>query len=120
MQSVSTIAMLFVTTTSMVSVTNDLDTFYSKLITKESQSGKMRWNAICEDITSIYLNDFKIYHNSIDHDTFLDILFNPKDKLEIISSLFTDKNHRDFFMNTVYIAMDDPKDWDKWVSTFVY
>ena len=38
--------------------TNDLDTFYSKLITKESQSGKMRWNAICEDITNIYLSDF--------------------------------------------------------------
>jgi hypothetical protein len=117
---VSTVATLLVTPTNMVSVTSDLDIFYTKLLTKESQSGKMRWNAICEDITSIYLNYFKGINNTLDHDTFLDILFNPKDKLEIITYLFTDTNHRDFFMNVAYIGVDDPKDWDKWISTFRY
>jgi hypothetical protein len=100
--------------------TNDLDTFYSKLITKESQSGKMRWNAICEDITNIYLSDFKGVENSLDHDTFLNILFSPKEKREKLTTLFTDLKHRDFFMNVVYIGIDDPKDWDKWVSTYTY
>ena len=101
-------------------VTTELDLFYNKLLTKESQSGKLRWNAICEDITNIYLSNFKGVDDSLDHDTFLNILFNPKEKREKIITLFTDVKHRDFFMNVVYIAIDDPKDWDKWVSTFKY
>jgi len=101
-------------------LTTDLDLFYSKLLTKESQSGKLRWNAICEDITNIYLSNFKGVDDSLDHDTFLNILFNPKEKREKIITLFTDVKHRDFFMNVVYIGIDDPKDWDKWVSTFKY
>ena len=98
----------------------DLDLYYSKLLTKESQSGKLRWNAICEDITNIYLSNFKGVDDSLDHDTFLNILFNPKETREKIITLFTDVKHRDFFMNVVYIGIDDPKDWDKWVSTFKY
>ena len=82
MHNVSTVATLLVTPTNMVSVTSDLDIFYTKLLTKESQSGKMRWNAICEDITSIYLDDFRGIENRLDHDTFLDILFNPIEKRE--------------------------------------
>ena len=101
-------------------VTTELDLFYSKLLTKESQSGKLRWNAICEDITSIYLSDFKGIKNSLDHDIFFEILFNPKEKKEKLTTLFTDVKHRDFFMNVVYIGLDDPKDWDKWVSTYTY
>lgn len=101
-------------------LTTELNLFYSKLLTKEDQSGKMRWNAICEDITSIYLSDFKGINNSLDHDIFFEILFNPKEKREKLTTLFTDVKHRDFFMNVVYIGLDDPKDWDKWVSTYTY
>lgn len=98
--------------------------FYKKLIQKASESGGMRWNAICEDIINIYLHEIPELNRMVSRDFLWDLLFNPQEneneKRKEIKRLFQNEQHRDYFMNRVYIGIDDPIGWDKWVSHFTY
>jgi len=102
----------------------EIDVFYSKLLKNTNSFGKMRWNAICEDIISIYFYEFEEKERLLDHDTFWSVVFEPhvneSEKRKILETVFQIEKHRAFFMNCVYIGIDDPKDWDKWVSQFRY
>jgi hypothetical protein len=102
----------------------NVDIFYDKLLENTTKSGKMRWNAICEDIISIYFSSFLDNKRILNHDTFWDLLFNSSDntneKKKRLQIIFTDIDHFTFFRDIVFIAIDDPKSWNKWVSHFKY
>jgi len=102
----------------------DIDVFYSKLLKNTNNSGRMRWNAICEDIINMYLHNIPENSRLINRDRLWDILFNPYEKSDIkkkdLEVLFKNKEHLIFFKDIVYIAIDDPINWDKWVSRFMY
>jgi hypothetical protein len=105
-------------------IIREVNIFYNKLMLKESESAKMRWNAICEDLTSIYLYEFKNDERKFDHDSLWAILFDPiknkKENIIRLEEVFQSDKHNKFFMNVLLYGMDDPKNWDKWVNTFVY
>ena len=102
----------------------NVDIFYSKLLENTTKSGKLRWNAICEDIISIYLNKFIDTERLINHDIFWDLLFNSDknipEKKQVLNNIFKSEKHFTFFENIVFIAIDDPENWNEWCSLFTY
>ena len=46
-------------------VENNVKEFYGKLLHCEAKSGKMRWNAICEDLVTLYEHSFEEKKNVI-------------------------------------------------------
>lgn len=106
------------------SVNHDVKEFYGKLLHCEANSGKMRWNAICEDLIAIYESSFDEPSRLIPSRDLWTILFEPDQKQEgnkkKLTKLFEDKLYKDFFMRKLYYGIEDPKDWDEWVSHFRY
>jgi hypothetical protein len=98
--------------------------FYGKLLHCEANSGKMRWNAVCEDLVSIYEAKFTKSHQKIDSIELLNLLFEPDIRQEIkkkkLIKLFEDDVYSNFFMNILYVGLDDPKAWTEWVSHYRY
>jgi hypothetical protein len=75
-------------------------------------------------VISIYIHEIPEAKRMLTHDTLWNILFNPQEiKLKSESTLkasFRMNNIDTHFMNRVYIGIDDPKDWDKWVFFYRY
>ena len=102
----------------------DVTDFYGKLLHCESNSGKMRWNAICEDLVSIYESKFDKNNQKIDPRELWTILFEPEQKQvtkkNTLIQLFKTQEYRTFFMETLYVGLEDPKEWSEWTTHYRY
>ena len=105
-------------------IEQNVQDFYGKLLHCEANSGKMRWNAICEDMVSIYEIKFLTPQKKIGSRELWALLFEPDQKQQIkknkLIQVFKDENYRDFFMNILYKGLEDPMEWDEWVTKFRY
>jgi len=86
----------------------NVDTFYKKL--RECQESSQRWNAIVEDIVSLYIYTFdtsKLFSSGDLWDFMFTVRENHLEFHSEIWNTFTNTSYNIFF-KTVYIAMDDP------------
>ena len=105
-------------------VENNVKEFYGKLLHCEAKSGKMRWNAICEDLVTLYEHSFEEKKRLIPSRELYSLLFEPYQKQEVnkkkLNNLFQNTTYQQFFMEKLYNGLDDPKDWPEWISHFRY
>lgn len=100
------------------------DVFFKKLLKKSSESGKLRWNAIVEELLDIYDDMIVKSEQKYTRDELWNVLFEPtinaEQKLAKIVEVSKESNHSKFFYEVVNEGIEDPIVWDKRVSSFRY
>lgn len=98
--------------------------FFDKLLKKSSESGRMRWNAIVEEILDIYESKFTQEKRMLTREEFWKILFEPYIQTELkkkeILHISKNNEHKSFLLDIVNIGIDDPPEWKERVSSFRY
>jgi hypothetical protein len=98
--------------------------FFNKLLKKSSESGRMRWNAIVEEILDIYESKFTQEKRMLTRKELWELLFEPYMQTELkkkdIIHISKNDEHRSFLLDIVSIGIDDPSQWKERVSYFRY